>query len=85
MKGIIAAIALLPLLLTAGCGWWNVKPETVTAVELRRAACINQMYYATHRLPDGTHLDDQELDIRLSHLRHVMESRGLGTCEGVLP
>jgi len=81
--GLFAAILLVVTL--SGCGWWNVRPDDTTAEELRRSACVSMAYYQTRLLPDGTHLNDVELDIRLSHLRHLMQSRGLGTCEGVLP
>ena len=78
-------VALLLVLTLSGCGWWNVKPDETTANELKRSACVSMAYYQTRFLPDGTHLTDVELDIRLSHLRHLMQSRGLGTCDGVLP
>jgi hypothetical protein len=82
--GLLAAL-LLVLTLSGCAGWWNVKPDESTANELKRSACVSMAYYQTRFLPDGTHLTDVELDIRLSHLRHLMQSRGLGTCDGVLP
>ncbi len=70
-----------------GCsgGWWSVKPETITGVELRRATCVCDQYYQTRKLPDGTPLDDAELNLRLQHNQHVRSSRSLAECDGVLP
>jgi hypothetical protein len=85
MRKILGVLLGLVAILTAGCGFWAVKPDVTTANELLRASCIIDAYYSTGKLPSGAALTPEELQIRLDHSQHVRDSRGLGGCAGVLP